>query len=247
MLHLRLLPIFIALLCTFACQDNNDMNQNTQEESIENTFDSLRYLALGDSYSIGTAVAEDERWPVLLAASLEVRNGTVPNSPEVDVDIVAVNGWTTSNLINGIEAGRDELLPEYDLVSLLIGVNNQYQGLSITEYETEFEELLATAITYAGGHRDRVFVVSIPDYAYTPSGGGQETISTALVQFNSIGKSIADRYEVPFYNITPISQLGLEDPSLVATDDLHPSGKQYRRWVEEVLKDPVWELVKAGR
>jgi lysophospholipase L1-like esterase len=223
------------------------MDQNMPEEPVENTFDSLRYLALGDSYTIGTAVAEDERWPVLLATALEVRNGTVPNTPEVDVDIVAVDGWTTSNLINGIEAGRDELLPEYDLVSLLIGVNNQYQGLSTTEYQTEFEELLNTAIAYAGGHREKVFVVSIPDYAYTPSGGGQETISTALVQFNSIGKSIADRYGIPFYNITPISQFGLEDPSLVATDDLHPSGKQYRRWLDEVLEEPVWELVKTGR
>ncbi|MFK8164404.1 MAG: SGNH/GDSL hydrolase family protein, partial [Lewinella sp.] len=187
------------------------------------------------------------RWPVLLAAALEARNGTVPNTPEVDVDIVAVNGWTTRNLINGIEAGRDELLPEYDLVSLLIGVNNQYQGRSTAEYQTEFEELLNTAIAYAGGQKEKVFVVSIPDYAYTPSGEGREDISTALIQFNSIGKSIAEQYEVPFYNITPISQQGLETPTLVATDNLHPSGQQYRRWVEEVLADPVWELVNAGQ
>lgn len=223
------------------------MDQNTPGQPIENTFDSLRYLALGDSYTIGTAVAEDERWPVLLAAALEARNGTVPNTPEVDVDIVAVNGWTTRNLINGIEAGRDELLPEYDLVSLLIGVNNQYQGRSTAEYQTEFEELLNTAIAYAGGQKEKVFVVSIPDYAYTPSGEGREDISTALIQFNSIGKSIAEQYEVPFYNITPISQQGLETPTLVATDNLHPSGQQYRRWVEEVLADPVWELVNAGQ
>ncbi|WP_020568712.1 SGNH/GDSL hydrolase family protein [Neolewinella persica] len=241
---LYLLTAFMVLLCTFACQNDDDTNQNMPEEQIENTFDSLRYLALGDSYTIGTEVADEERWPVLLAAALEARNGTVPSAPEVDVDIVAVKGWTTQNLINGIEAGRDELLPEYDLVSLLIGVNNQYDGLSIDEFEPEFEELLKTAIDYAGGRTNKVFVVSIPDYAYTPSGGGQEAISTALVRFNGICKRIADRYEVPFYNITPISQQGLEDPSLVTTDDLHPSGKQYRRWVEEVLEEPVWELVK---
>jgi lysophospholipase L1-like esterase len=213
------------------------------QEPVQNTFDHLRFLALGDSYTIGTAVDENDRWPVLLAAALEARNGTVPASPEVDVDIVAVDGWTTRNLINGIEAGRDDLLPAYDLVSLLIGVNNQYQGLSTAEYKTEFEELLNTAIAYAGGQSAKVFVVSIPDYAYTPTGEGRADISTALVQFNRIGKNISERYSVPFYNITPISQQGIEDPSLVATDDLHPSGKQYRRWVEEVLEDMVWEIL----
>lgn len=219
------------------------MSQTMPGDSIQNTFDRLRFLALGDSYTIGTAVDDKNRWPVLLANALEVRNGTQPASPEVDVDIVAVDGWTTRNLINGIEAGRDRLLAEYDLVSLLIGVNNQYQGLSTTEYQSEFEELLNTAIAYAGGQAKKVFVVSIPDYAFTPSGEGRADISTALVQFNAIGKSIAERYSVPFYNITPISQHGLEDPTLVASDDLHPSGKQYRRWVNEVLEEVVWELV----
>jgi lysophospholipase L1-like esterase len=234
---------FLMLLCTFACQEDDDMSQTMPQEPIQNTFSRLRFLALGDSYTIGTSVDDNDRWPVLLAAALEARNGHQPATPEVAVDIIAVDGWTTQNLINGIEAGRDELLPEYDLVSLLIGVNNQYQGLSTAEYQTEFEELLNTAIAYAGGQPDKVFVVSIPDYAFTPSGEGREDISTALVQFNSIGKSIAERCSVPFYNITPISKQGLEDPSLVATDDLHPSGKQYRRWIDEVLEEVVWGMV----
>jgi lysophospholipase L1-like esterase len=233
----------MVLLCTFTCQDNDEMSQTMPEGPIQNTFDSLRFLALGDSYTIGTAVDEKDRWPVILANALEARNGSQPASPEVDVDIVAVDGWTTRNLINGIEAGRDSLLAEYDLVSLLIGVNNQYQGLSTTEYQSEVGEWLNTAIASAGGQTNNVFVVSIPDYAYTPSGEGRKDISTALVQFNAIGKSIAERYSVPFYDITPISQHGLEDPSLVASDDLHPSGKQYHRWVNEVLEEVVWELV----
>lgn len=243
MLTLRLLPYLLMLLCTFACLDDDDMDQNMPGEQIENTFARLRFLALGDSYTIGTSVNEEDRWPVQLAAALEVRNGTRPANPEVEVDIVAVNGWTTRDLINGIEAGRDELLPEYDLVSLLIGVNNQYQGRSTEEYQTEFEELLNTAIAYAGGDAKNVFVVSIPDYAFTPFGGGNEDVSAALVEFNRIGKSIAESHEVPFYNITPISQQGLDDPSLVASDGLHPSGRQYRLWVENVLEEAVWEMV----
>ncbi|MEL7161347.1 MAG: GDSL-type esterase/lipase family protein, partial [Bacteroidota bacterium] len=156
------------------------------------------------------------------------------------LDYVATNGWTTGELINGINSRRDEdLRGQYDLVSLLIGVNNQYRGLPLPNYQTEFEILLKTAIEFAGGDTSRVFVVSIPDYAFTPFGGGSQEITDDLVRFNAAANFIADDHGVPFYNITPISQEGLTDPELVATDNLHPSGKQYGRWVEEVLNTPV--------
>lgn len=240
---IRMQTLLLALfLSTFACQNKAD-NAITPTMP-EQVFDQLSFLALGDSYTIGTSVGEADRWPVQLAAALEARNSTAPAAPEIDVDIVAVNGWTTTNLIGGIEGSRNQLLPEYDLVSLLIGVNNQYQGLPLAEYETEFEELLNTAIEFAGGDSSRVFVVSIPDYGYTPFGASRPNVSEELVQFNAAAKAIANRYDIPFYNITPISQEARQDPELVASDNLHPSGKQYRRWVAEVLLEPVWELLR---
>ena len=127
----------------------------------QNKNEPLRYLALGDSYTIGESVAEGERWPVQLAEAL-TQKGIRIAKPE----IIAVTGWRTDDLMNGISAARPR--EDYDLVSLLIGVNNQYQGKPISEYELEFEDLLKAAIHYSGGKRERVFVVSIPDYGYTP-------------------------------------------------------------------------------
>lgn len=182
-----------------------------------------KFLALGDSYTIGESVAEAERWPNQLAAKLKL---TAPR-------IIATTGWRTDNLKDAIEAAN--LKPEYDLVSLLIGVNNQYQGKSIEIYEREFEELLQTSIKLAKGKKKNVFVVSIPDYGYTPFGKAkQEKISEELDQFNAINKRMAAKYGVKYYNITEISRKGLEDAELVAGDGLHPSGKMYAQWVEVI-------------
>ncbi|HMR57304.1 MAG TPA: GDSL-type esterase/lipase family protein, partial [Cyclobacteriaceae bacterium] len=118
---------------------------------------------------------------------------------------------------------------------LLIGVNNQYQGKPILVYEREFEELLQTAIKLARGKKEKVFVVSIPDYGYTPFGKPkQEKISEALDQYNAINKRIAEKFGVTYFNITGISRKGFDDPDLVAADGLHPSGKMYAQWVEVI-------------
>jgi lysophospholipase L1-like esterase len=194
--------------------------------------DPVRFLALGDSYTIGESVPPAERWPVQLADSLSKRGFSV----EV-TDIIATTGWTTTNLLNAIDA-QDPAANNYNLVSLLIGVNNQYQGIDFNTYEPQFRQLLDSAIVYAGGDTSGVFVVSIPDYAYTPFGqnsGNADQISAELDTYNAMNKSIAEEYGITYFNITPISREGLDDPELVANDNLHPSGKQYTRWVELML------------
>ena len=188
-----------------------------------------RYLALGDSYTIGESVTEKERWPVQLADALR-KNGWNIESPR----IIATTGWRTDNLQNAIRIAK--LQPEYDLVSLLIGVNNQYQGKPIEQFKKEFEELVKTAIELAQGHADRVFIVSIPDYGFTPFGQSkQEKISKELDAYNDTSRQIADRYAIRYIYITDITRKGLEDPSLVASDGLHPSGKAYAKFVERIL------------
>ncbi len=191
----------------------------------------LRYLALGDSYTIGESVDENERWPVQLAEKLSAKG-----RPYLKPQIIATTGWRTDDLANAV--WKENLKADYDLVSLLIGVNNQYQGKSLDAYMPEFEELLKTAIKLAGGDKSRVFVVSIPDYGYTPFGKAkQQTISEELDKFNAANKSISESIGVRYVNITDISRKGFEDPQLVAADGLHPSGKQYRLWVDRIVKE----------
>ncbi|MBS1507286.1 MAG: SGNH/GDSL hydrolase family protein [Bacteroidetes bacterium] len=188
----------------------------------------MKYLALGDSYTIGESVAESERWPNQLAALLASKQKV-----EIKTSIIATTGWRTDNLANAVTIAK--LKNEYDLVSLLIGVNNQYQGKSIEQYEIEFEQLLKTAIALAGGAKEKVFVVSIPDYGFTPFGEkNKDKISAGIDQFNNANKKISDSLAVKYISITDISRQGLIDPSLVAADGLHPSGKMYALWVTRI-------------
>lgn len=190
----------------------------------------VRYLALGDSYTIGESVAEVQRWPVQLMRAFKSR-GYETEAPE----IIAVTGWRTDDLRNAI-ATRDPRR-DYDLVSLLIGVNNQYQGRSVSEYEKEFEALLDIAITHARKDKSRVFVLSIPDYGFTPFGKEkQEKVSEQIDTFNAVNKRITLKKGVAYVDITDISRMGLKQPDLVADDGLHPSGKMYALWVERVMQ-----------
>jgi len=183
----------------------------------------FKFLALGDSYTIGESVAEQDSWPNQLAKKLNI------SKPK----IIATTGWRTDDLAGAIKTA--DLKAEYDLVSLLIGVNNQYQGKSAKQYEVEFEELLKTAIHLAKGKNKNVFVVSIPDYGFTPYGKSkQESITTQLNVFNEINKRITDRYRITYFDITEISRRGLDEPELVAGDRLHSSGKMYTLWVDKI-------------
>jgi lysophospholipase L1-like esterase len=191
----------------------------------------VKFLALGDSYTIGESVTASNRWPVQLVDSLQKR-GVDCLQPK----IIATTGWRTDNLKNAI--GKTKLKGQYNLVSLLIGVNNYYQGKSAESYAPEFEELLLTAIKLAGGVKTSVFVLSIPDYGYTPFGkDNQAKISEGIDAFNAINKSISDKLGVKYYSITDISRRGLSEPDLVAPDGLHPSEKMYSQWVQRILDD----------
>ncbi|SKC61614.1 SGNH/GDSL hydrolase family protein [Ohtaekwangia koreensis] len=191
----------------------------------------VKFLALGDSYTIGESVSVQERWPVQLTEALR-KKGIDCSDPT----IIATTGWRTDDLKHAITNAN--LKPEYTLVSLLIGVNNYYQGKSAESYAPEFEELLRTAIALAGGNKANVLVVSIPDYGYTPFGKDkQPAISKGIDAFNAINKSITEKLGIKYIYITDISRRGLADPGLVAGDGLHPSGKMYTEWVTRILQD----------
>lgn len=183
------------------------------------------YLALGDSYTIGQSVTEAERFPNQTVGLLRAGNIKI-NDPK----IIATTGWTTRNLIDALNTAN--LPNNYDVVSLLIGVNNQYQGRTIDEYKTEFTLLLNRAIQYAGNKPTHVFVLSIPDYSVTPfaSGSNKTKIASEIDQFNSENKKISLQLGVNYLDITSISRE--PNPMLIATDGLHPSGTQYKRWAD---------------
>jgi len=201
--------------------------ENKQKESISADF---TYLALGDSYTKGESVCSTCNFPSQLTSALSEdlnKEGTYKR--------IAETGWTTSDLLNGI--AQEQPNSTYDLVTLSIGVNNQFQGKPFTLYEEEFPELLEKAIAFSQGDSKRVIVLSIPDYAFTPYGeksGKAAKISKELDAYNTYAKKISEEKNVAFYDITEITRAGLATPELVATDGLHPSKEAYRLFVEKI-------------
>lgn len=201
---------------------------NNPNDSIMNeTVNELSFLALGDSYTIGEGVTEAERWPVQLVSRLK-QDSLVFS----ELKIIARTGWTTDELQAAIV--KEQPKKNYQLVSLLIGVNNQYRKYPINEYPIEFRNLLTQAIEFAGGDTARVFVVSIPDYGVTPFGKSRNdpNIGREIDSYNTLAANIAQEYGVQYFNITDISRKAAYDLSLVASDNLHPSGKMYSEWVD---------------
>ena len=190
----------------------------------------FRYLALGDSYTIGESVSARNGWPNQLAELLEAE-GT-----HVEVTIIARTGWTVDELWEGIQANPPE--GTYDLVTLLIGVNDQYRGYPAEGYREKFRFLLTQAILYAGGHPDKVIVLSIPDWGFTPFAaqrGDTEPISQMIDEFNAVNLEETKSVGAYYVDVTIISRMALDDFDLITGDRLHPSGKMYTMWAEKVL------------
>ena len=183
------------------------------------------FLALGDSYTIGESVSPADRFPNQLARLLKIQ----------DPVIIARTGWTTDELDRAIDAAKPQ--GPFDLVTLLVGVNNQYRGRSADEYRLQFDALLKRAIGFAGGRPGRVVVVSIPDWGVTPFAAGRDakTIAEEIDRFNAINRRAAQSAGARYVDVTPISRRAAADRSLVAKDGLHPSARMYKEWVEVIL------------
>ena len=193
--------------------------------TIEESKVPLTYLALGDSYTIGESVPIYESFPYQTLEMLR-KKGMNVNAPE----IVAKTGWTTDELQLAIN--KSILQEKYDIVSLLIGVNNQYRGRSLEEYRSQFETLLKKSIQFADNKKNHVFVISIPDWCATPFAENRDRkkIGEEIDQFNEANKKISELYGVHYIEITADSRDVLNNPLLAAKDKLHPSGLEYQKW-----------------
>ncbi len=228
------------ILSTLSCSIENEISETTIETITPSSYETIttepeatqvNYLALGDSYTIGESVCETCRFPEQLKKKLNESNSDKTYS----LHIIAQTGWTTSNLISAINTQNPK--SNYDLVTLLIGVNNQYQRKPFSLYEKEFPELVNKAIIFGKANKNNLIVISIPDYAYTPFGQGsnQSTISTEIDNYNAFAKKYCDDNGIAFINITDITRQGLTNPNLVAPDGLHPSELAYSLFVERIF------------
>jgi lysophospholipase L1-like esterase len=205
------------------------------------------FLALGDSYTIGEGVPESERWPVQLAALLRARGVAID-----DPRIIATTGWTTDELDAGIDAA-DAIRPiadDHALVSLLIGVNNQYRGRPLAEYEAQFAGLLERAVGFAGGKPERVIVLAIPDWSVTPfamqSGRDRAQIAEQLDAFNAAAARISGERGACFVDTAPVSRERGGEAMMRADDGLHPSGAMYALWAAQAIGPSATAFRGAG-
>jgi lysophospholipase L1-like esterase len=230
---LRLLPLIFSCLF-FSCEKEQTVFTPVKNDTVVTVTplpDTVfSYLALGDSYTIGQSVNVADRYPNQTTALL-LKDSIKFFPPE----IIAQTGWTTTNLLNKINTSPPAK-KTYDIVTLLIGVNNQYQGLSQQQYRTEFTSLLNRSIQYTNNNAKRVIVLSIPDYSVTPYASGSDKIKIAseIDAFNMINKEISLTAGVGYLDITPSTRMAATDPELVAYDGLHPSGKEYAKWASRL-------------
>ena len=226
--------IYIIVISVYSC----DIFRDAEDMGI---FPPINYkiLSLGDSYTIGQSVCDECNFPVQLKDSLQ----TVLYNDTINVEIIAVTGWTTTALINSVNPvlendSPDNIFKDNDLVTLLIGVNNQFQNRPFELYETEFPELVNKAISLTKSQRSNdLIVISIPDYAYTPygqSGPNPSNTSQEIDMYNNFAENYCLENDISFINITDITRLGLVNPALVASDNLHPSKLAYKKFVERI-------------
>lgn len=211
------------------------LHQSTSHTDMNHA--TIRFLALGDSYTIGESVSESERWPAQLVTALRMRHVAI-----ADPLIIARTGWTTDELDHAIT--EKNVQGPFDLVTLLIGVNNQYRGRSAEEYRDEFKALVRRAIGFAGGRAAHVLVVSIPDWGAMPFAEGRDRkqIAKEIDAFNAVNWEESVRAGVPYIDITPLSREAERHPEFIAADGLHPSGTQYTYWVE-LIEPKVCKLL----
>lgn len=223
--------ILAAVVCfvVFAACTKEPVTRNAQEPDFP-VKDTISYLALGDSYTIGESVSARSSFPLQLADSLRKQGVLIQG-----LTVIAQTGWTTGDLKAAI--ATENLTQKFDIVTLLIGVNNQYRGYSQVAYREEFVELLKTAINFAHGNAAKVIVISIPDWGATPFGGSgsNKDISNQIDQFNQINKEETLKFQANYTDITSISREAVKNPSLVAEDGLHPSEKTYALWVQQLM------------
>jgi lysophospholipase L1-like esterase len=210
------------IMLVLSCSKSRTMAAQPAETNAGKTF-----LALGDSYTIGEGVAINDRFPHLTVAKLAAEN-ILFSSPRY----VATTGWTTAELLAAIQA--QGISGTFDMVTLLIGVNDQYRGLDTAGYRTRFTQLLDKALGFAANRTSRVFVLSIPDYSATPfvQPDKKDQVSRGIDAFNAINREITNRYGITYIDITPLSRAAAGDPSLLAGDGLHYSRKEHALWAE---------------
>lgn len=220
--------IGLVVLCSCLLQSIGALTQTTNMNSnYAPSQHILNYLALGDSYTIGEMVAADQSYPNQVAALLN-KKGRHINPPT----IIAKTGWRTDELIQGI--ANANLTQRFDIVTLLIGVNNQYQNKDTAIYRAEFIQLLKTSIALAKDNKHHVFVLSIPDWGVTPFANGRnlEKIAVEIDAYNHINKEESKKAGVNYINITSLYREIGDAPAYLAGDKLHPSGKMYEKWAK---------------
>lgn len=215
-------------------------NHKTDNNTTMTSPGSLTYLALGDSYTIGQSVTPEQSFPHQLTDALNYGFISAKSPFHVQYPtIIATTGWTTDDLINGI-VNTAIANKKFSFVTLLIGVNDQYEQLSLSNYQVKFVQVLKTAINFANGDTSRVFVLSIPDYGVTPFGGSRANIiGPEIDQFNAVNRDESKKAGVNYLNITTISREAATNPGLVASDGLHPSAAMYQLWVQQL--EPIVE------
>ncbi len=245
--YLLYFNLFIATSCSTSSETNNteikdvteakddtttetDEMDNEETDTPDSENDSaVKIISLGDSYTIGESVCERCRFPEQLKDSILKKHENI----SVDLKVIAETGWTTNNLINAID--KETLANNYDIATLLIGVNNQFQGVDFDVFTKEFSKLVNIATELSKGESKNVIVVSIPDYAYTPFGNANVVITQEIDKYNNFIRSYCNSKEITYIYITDITRKGLEQPNLVAKDNLHPSTLAYSKFVELIL------------
>lgn len=235
----KIILTFLYAIITISCVSINETNKSASTivpsitDSTLPIAKTINYLALGDSYTIGQSVCNTCSYPEQLKQNLS----NIYPATSFSLKTIAKTGWTTSNLLSAIKA--ENLSSNYDLVTLLIGVNNQFQNLSFSVYEKEFPELVNRATFLAKGNKSNIVVLSIPDYAYTPFGQSStfkhKTISSEIDKYNAFAEKFCKTNNIKFITITDITRQGLSNPSLITQDGLHPSQSAYTLFVERIL------------